>query len=88
MKKYIPESFKKHYPNTRMIIDATEFAVERPSSLLSQSSIFSIYKNRNMVKVLIGILSSGAIFSCQIAMRAPYQTSRSQWIVGEAGAWK
>ena len=36
----MPESFKKHYPNIRMIIDATEFAVERPS-LLSQSSTFS-----------------------------------------------
>lgn len=61
VKKYIPETFKKHYPNTRVIINATEFAVERPSSLLSQSSTFSTYKNRNTVKVLIGIMPSGAI---------------------------
>ena len=32
VKKYMPEAFKKEYPNTRVIIDATEFPVERPSS--------------------------------------------------------
>lgn len=51
----------KHYPNTRIIIDATEFAVERPSSLVSQSSTFSLYKNKNTVKVLVDIMPSGAI---------------------------
>ena len=57
----MPESFKKHFPNTHVIVDATEFAVERPSTLLSQSSTFSTCKNRNTVRVLIGIIPSGAI---------------------------
>lgn len=57
----MPEVFKKEYPNTRIIIDATEFFIERPSSLLNQSCTFSNYKNRNTVKVLIGITPSGAI---------------------------
>ena len=57
----MPESFRKHYPNTRIIIDATEFTVERPSSLVTQSSTFSTYKNRNTVKVLIGIMPSGPV---------------------------
>ncbi|XP_065905880.1 uncharacterized protein [Dysidea avara] len=61
VKKYMPESFKKQYPDTRVIIDATEFYVERPSSLLSQCSTFSAYKNNNTVKVLIGITPSGVI---------------------------
>lgn len=61
VKKYMPESFKKEYPNTRIIIDATEFSIERPSSLLSQACTFSSYKNRNTVKVLIGVTPSGAI---------------------------
>ena len=61
VKKYMPEVFKKEYPNTRIIIDATEFFIERPSSLLNQSCTFSNYKNRNTVKVLIGITPSGAI---------------------------
>lgn len=61
VKKYMPESFKKEYPNTRIIIDATEFPVERPSSLLVQACTFSSYKNKNTVKVLIGVTPSGAI---------------------------
>ena len=61
IKKYMPEPFKTEYPNTRLIIDATEFSVERPSSLLSQATTFSAYKNTNTVKVLVGITSSGAI---------------------------
>ncbi|XP_065896130.1 uncharacterized protein [Dysidea avara] len=61
VKKYKPEIFKRNYPNTRVIIDATEFAIERPSSLSSQSSTFSTYKNKNTVKVLLGITPSGAI---------------------------
>jgi len=61
VKKYMPEAFRKEYPNTRIIIDATEFFIERPTSLVSQSSTFSSYKNRNTVKVLIGITPSGAI---------------------------
>ena len=61
VEKHMPDVFKKEYPNTRLIIDATEFQVKRPSSLLSQSCTFSSYKNRNTVKVLIGIIPSGAI---------------------------
>ena len=57
----MPEVFKKEYPNTRIIIDATEFAIERPSSLVSQSCTFSAYKNKNTVKVLVGVTPSGAI---------------------------
>ena len=61
VKKYMPETFKKEYPNTRVIIDATEFYIDRPSSLLSQACTFSAYKNKNTAKVLIGITPSGAI---------------------------
>ena len=61
VRKYMPEVFKKEYPNTRIIIDATEFFIERPSSLLNQACTFSNYKNRNTVKVLIGVTPSGAI---------------------------
>jgi len=57
----MPEAFKEEYPNTHLIIDATEFQVERPSSLLNQSCTFSSYKNRNAVKVLMGATPSGVI---------------------------
>ena len=61
VQKYMPEIFKKEYPNTRIIIDVTKFAIEHPSSLLNQSSTFASYKNRNTVKVLVGITPSRAI---------------------------
>ena len=63
VKKYMPEAFKEQYPNTRLIIDATEFGIEHPSSLVSQTVTFSAYENKNTVKVLIGIIPSGAIVS-------------------------
>lgn len=58
VQKYMPASFKKQY-HVYVIIDVTEFYVERPSSLLSQCSTFSVYKNT--VKVLIGITPSGVV---------------------------
>ena len=61
VQKYMPKVFKAEYPNTRIIIDATELKVERPSSLLVQSTTFSAYKNTNTVKVLVGITPSGAV---------------------------
>ena len=61
VEKHMPEIFKKEYPNMRLIIDATELQVERPSSLLTQSCTFSTYKNRSTVKVLIEILPSSVI---------------------------
>jgi len=34
---------------------------DRPSSLVTQSSTCSIYKNRNTLKVLVGIMASGPV---------------------------
>ena len=57
--------------NTRIIINATEFFIERPSSLLSQSATFSSYKNKNTVKVLLQV---GPYCLYQMHMRDPYLT--------------
>lgn len=57
----MPASFKEQYPNTKLIIDATEFGIEHSSSLVSQSTTFSSYKNKNTVKILVGIMPSGGI---------------------------
>ena len=48
-------------PNTRLITDCTEFVIECPYSLVTQAATFLYYKNRNKVKVLIGIIPSVAI---------------------------
>jgi len=35
IKKYMPITFWEQYPNTQLIVDATEFRIEHPSSLTS-----------------------------------------------------
>ena len=43
--KTMPESFKKMYPSTRVVIDCTEIFIEMPSSFRSQSVTYSSYKH-------------------------------------------
>ena len=53
--------FKTLYPDTRIILDATEITIEIPSSLSKQSMSFSSYKQRNTLKGLIGISPTLAV---------------------------
>ena len=57
------EVINTYMPNvfTRVIIDATEIYVEKPSLPVVQQMTFSSYKNNNTFKGLIGISPSGAI---------------------------
>ena len=55
----MPACFKSSFPKTRVIIDCTEFLIERPSSCRSQSITFSSYKNHNTAKGLLGISPNG-----------------------------
>ena len=57
----MPHSFKKKYPKTRVIIDATEIKTESPSSLVLKSEFFSNYKNSCTLKGLVGIAPSGSL---------------------------
>ena len=57
---WTPLSFKK-YLNTRIIIDCTEFFIQRPSSLQGQSLTFLYYKHHNTLKALIEISPGGVI---------------------------
>lgn len=57
----MPEKFKKDYPTTRVIIDATEIKVEKPNSLILQSGTYSTYKSGNTLKALIGIDPTGLV---------------------------
>ncbi|GFN87528.1 THAP domain-containing protein 2 [Plakobranchus ocellatus] len=45
----------------RVIIDATEFYLQKPGNPTQQQASFSNYKNNNTLKALIGIAPSGAI---------------------------
>lgn len=44
VKKCMPLSFRKQYPNTRAIIDCTEFFLQKPRSPTAQAATYSTYK--------------------------------------------
>lgn len=54
----LPQLFFDH-PDTRIVLDCTEFFTERPSSLVSQWLTWSEYKHHNTFKVLIGVAPNG-----------------------------
>ena len=57
----MPKAFKETYPSTRCIIDCTELFCQRPSSLSTQSNMYSQYKSHVTYKGLLGIAPSGSI---------------------------
>jgi len=57
----MPSNFKEKYPNTVVIIHATERRIQTPSSLLRQSQGYSSYKSTNTLKSLVGVHSMGGI---------------------------
>ena len=56
-----PDSFKSTYPTTRCVIDSTELFCQVPSSLITQSALYSHYKHHVTYKGLVGISPSGAV---------------------------
>ena len=58
VKARLPKAFK-YFPNTRVIIDCTEFNVQKPSLPSSQRVTWSSYKHSNTFKVLVGTSPSG-----------------------------
>ena len=57
----MPTSFKKTCPNARCTFDCTELYFRSPSSLNTQSCLYSSYKNHVTYKGLVGIAPSGAV---------------------------
>lgn len=56
----LPSSFIE-MRDVRIVIDATEFFCEKPSSLTSQLLTWSEYKHHNTYKVLIGVAANGLV---------------------------
>lgn len=61
VKATLPHGFKDRYPNTFIILDATEIFIETPNDLHVQSSTWSNYKHHNTAKCLVGCTPNGAI---------------------------
>ncbi|XP_062599736.1 uncharacterized protein LOC134261311, partial [Saccostrea cucullata] len=59
--EHMPQDFKSKFPNTRVILDATEISIERPSHVNCQSVTWSNYKHKNTLKTMIGCSPKGAI---------------------------
>ncbi|XP_063436834.1 uncharacterized protein LOC134718270 [Mytilus trossulus] len=57
----MPVDFKKKFPNTRVILDATEVPIEKPTNVSCQSTTWSNYKHRNTLKTMIGCSPRGAV---------------------------
>ena len=55
----MPKSIKEKYPQTRLIIDCTEFYAENPGKLSLQKMFYSSYKSRVTLKSLVGIMPGG-----------------------------
>ena len=59
--RLMPQCFKESYPSTRVFIDCTEIYTQRPSSLVTNSQLYSIYKSHTTFKELVGIAPHGAM---------------------------
>ena len=58
---FSPTDFRSKFPTTRIILDTTECPIQKPSAPVAQQSTFSSYKNRNTVKVAVGITPGGMV---------------------------
>ena len=58
---YMPVAFKEKYSSTRVVIDCTEFKIEKPVDPDVQAETWSSYKNGNTFKLLVGVTPVGVI---------------------------
>lgn len=58
---FMPSNFAEKFPSTRVILDATEIPIEKPSDVNAQSVTWSNYKHRNTIKAMVGITPRGAV---------------------------
>ena len=55
----MPAAFQNLYPDTRVIIDAAEIEIDRPSNPNTQSLMWSEYKSQNTIKFLLAVTPNG-----------------------------
>lgn len=58
---FIPVNIAEKFPSTRVILDATEIPIQKPSDVYYQSVTWSNYKHRITIKAMIGVTPSGAV---------------------------
>ncbi|XP_064469823.1 uncharacterized protein LOC135384556 [Ornithodoros turicata] len=60
LQTHLPKSFHG-FENTRLLLDATEVRIQKPSSLNAQRQTFSTYKHYNTYKAIVGCTPDGYI---------------------------
>ncbi|XP_046543594.1 uncharacterized protein LOC124253791 [Haliotis rubra] len=58
---HMPQDFGKKFGTTRVILDATENPIQKPSHVDAQSVTWSSYKHHNTIKTMIGCTPRGAV---------------------------
>lgn len=53
--------FRRKFPQTRVILDATEIPIQKPSHVDSQCVTWSSYKHRNTLKTMVGCTPRGTV---------------------------
>lgn len=53
--------FGRKFPNTCVILDATELPINKPSDVNAQSITWTAYKHKNTLKTMIGCTPKGAV---------------------------
>ena len=61
VKKHMPQAFTDLYPNTLLVMDATEVKCEVASSLPLQTQLYSAYKSHTTLKGLLAMTPDGAV---------------------------
>ena len=57
----MPSDFKRLYLSTSVIIDGMEIPIKKPGKPTAKQVTYSTYKNRNALKVLVGIIPGGLV---------------------------
>ena len=61
VRKYMLASFQAKFPDTRVILDCTEIAIQAPSSMVLRSEFYSQYKSKTTLKYLVGVSPAGRV---------------------------
>lgn len=59
--QHMPEDFRCKFGKTRVILDATEIPIKKPSHVEGQSMMWSSYKHKNTIKTMITCTPRGAV---------------------------
>lgn len=87
----MPKQFRKLYPTTCVIVDATEIFIEQPCLPELQQVTFSNYKNHNTFKALIGISPRWSNHICIQAfpwLNINQRTCQKKWSDWYAREWR